>query len=111
MNNRLLNALAFAAIVMAVFVSNSKLPKKLASSPVMAQVVQHFRGDQPPVLASVDGIPPAPQFDEARLERVIERAQRAQVLVAGVESRRALERARVQVERASGKCKVVRLDQ
>lgn len=107
--NRLINALAFAAIVIALFVSNSHLPQKLASSRLAGQLVQHFRGNDLPVLASLDGLPPVPPRIE--LERAVSQAQRAQVILQRVEMRRAMARARVKVERASGACKVVRLDQ
>jgi len=110
--NRLLNALAFAVVVIAFFVTNSHLPQRLASSPLAAHLAHSLRGSEPAVMASLDAVPPLPpQIDEARMERIMERAQRAQQQLARIEMKGVAERVRVQVERGSGNCKVVRIDQ
>jgi uncharacterized protein YqgV (UPF0045/DUF77 family) len=108
--NRLVNALAFAAVVIAAFVMDSNLPQRLASCPRVARVVQAVRGHDLPAVGSLDGLPP--HFDQARLDRAMERMQAAQERMARVDMRRV--EMRVQAAQravALSNCKVIKIDQ
>ncbi len=105
----LLNALAFAAVVIAAFVMDSNLPQRAASSPLMARVVQAVRGEQLPAVLP-DGLPP--QIDQARLEQSMARMRAAQERLARVDMKR-LEVRMQAIQRRAGTrdCKVIRIDQ
>jgi len=105
--NRLANALAFAVVVITAFVMESNLPRKVASSPLVARVVHQFRGESLPVMGSLEGLP---RVDGAELDRVLAESQAARQVLVRAEMQRAAERVRVKVER-SASCKVVKIDQ
>lgn len=108
--NRLLNALAFAVVVIAAFVIDSNLPQRLASNPSLARAVQSVRGDELPAVASLDGLPP--QFNQAKLERAMERMQAAQERMARVDMTRIEERLQTAQQAAGIKtCQVIKIDQ
>src|SRR5579864_7776433 len=102
---QLCNALAFAAVVIAAFVLDSNLPQRVVSSPLAARVVHSLRGDQLPVVASLgelpevvsrDVVPPmAPDFDQAKLDRAMQRLEMAQQRLARVDMRRVETRLRM----------------
>ncbi len=85
--NRLLNALAFAAVVIAAFVIESDLPQRVASSPLMAGVVSRVRCQRPARLVAPEGLPSG--VEQASLERAMERMQVVQQRLQQVEMRRA----------------------
>jgi hypothetical protein len=105
--NRLLNALAFAAVVIAAFVMDSNLPQRLASNHVVARVVCRLRGNALPPVVALDGLPP--QFDQARLDRAMQRMQMAQERLAQVDMRRV--ETQIRTATALSKCKVVKIEQ
>ncbi len=114
--NRLLNALAFAAVVVAAFVMDSNLPQRVASSQLLARVVGVVRGDSLPAVTP-NGLPPqieqatldlATQFDQVRLERAMQRMQAAQQRPVRIDMKR-MQKAQKMAELKS--CKVVKLDQ
>ena len=108
--NRLVNALAFAAVVIAAFIMDSNLPQKVASSPLVARVVNTVRCERPASVVVPEGLPP--QLQQARMGRAMERMQAAQERLAQVDMRRAEASVRT-AERAAGlrDCKVVKIDQ
>lgn len=108
--NRLLNALAFAAVVIAAFVMDSNLPQRLASSPLAARVAHSIRGNDLPAVGALDGLPP--QIDQAKLERAMEQMQAAQERMARVDMKRVEMRMRTaQRAVALSNCKVIKIDQ
>ncbi len=107
--NRLANALAFAAVVIAAMVMDSNLPQRLASSPLVARVVRSVRCDRPARLVTPEG--PA-AIEQANLERAMERMQAAQARLAGAD----MKRLEVRLQTAPGApavsdCKVTKLEQ
>ncbi len=106
--NRLANALAFAAVVIAAFVMDSDLPRKVMSNPLAARMAQTLRSGSLPAAGSLAGLP---QVDGGELQRVLERTQAARQRMMQAEMRRVAERVQVQVQRGPGACKVVRLEQ
>ena len=105
----LLNALAFAAVVIAAFVMDSNLPQRVASSPLMGRAVEAVRGDTLPAVAP-EGLPA--QIDEAKLERAMARMQASQERIVRVDMKRVEARIqRAQQAAAIRNCKVLRLDQ
>lgn len=107
--NRLLNAFAFAAVVIAAFVMDSDLPQRIASSPLLARVESRVRCDRPAQVLP-DGLPP--QVEQAKLERAMERMQVAQARLTKVDMKR-MEARMQQAERAAAirDCKVIQIDQ
>ncbi len=106
--NRLANALAFAAVVIAAFIMDSNLPRKVASSPLVARMAQTLRGGSLPAAGSLAGLP---QVDSDELQRVLVRTQTARQRMVQAEMRRVAERVKVQVQRGPGACKLVRIEQ
>ncbi len=107
----LLNALAFAAIVIAAFVMDSNLPvQRLATNPTVARIAQTLRPEAPAVVAPELPIPP--QIDQAKLDRALERMQVAQQRLERVDMERM--EARMQAAQRAivlSKCKVTKVEQ
>ncbi len=82
----LLNALAFAAVVIAGFVMDSNLPQRVVSSPLMARVVSYVRCERPARVVLPDALPE--HIEQAKLERAMERMQMAQQRLARVDMQR-----------------------
>ncbi len=108
---RLLNALAFAAVVIAAFVMDSNLPvQRLASNPVVARIAGRLRGNELPAVQPLPGLPP--QIEQAKLERAMERMQAAQERLVRVDTQRMEARMRAaQHAAALTNCKVTKIDQ
>ncbi len=105
----LLNALAFATVVIAAFAMDSNLPQRIASSPLVAQAVSRVRCERPARVMSPDALP---QIEQAKLERAMERMQVAQGRLARVDRKRMEVRIQGAQHAASlTNCKVIKIDQ
>ena len=117
--NRLLNALAFAAVVIAAFVMDSNLPQRLTSCPTVARMLATVGshelpavkplGDLP-VLASLEVAPP--QIDQVQMQRAMVRLHTAQERMARINMKRVETQVRMaQRTAALSNCKLVKIEQ
>ena len=125
--NRLANALLFAVVVMTAFVLEVRTSHpQYSPGHLLARVMQRATPAPAPVyVGSIPQAPDLPDFDDAdlqrvversqrvaeRAQRVVERSQRAQEVLMKVNMQQVERHARMAERMANTKCTVVRVDQ
>ena len=114
----LLNALAFAAIVIAAVAMDSNLPQRVASSPLLARVEQHVEQHlrpEAPQAVGIENMQPGfvAGINQAEMDRAMQRAEAARQRLDRINLRQVEMRVRLAQRPAAAlnNCKVIRIDQ